>query len=136
LVHKDKRAVGIICALICEVLFGFSFLFTKKITETVSAMTLLSWRFIVAFLVINAFILFRIIKVDLRKKSLLPLAVVAIFQPVLYFVGETFGISLTTATESGTIIAMIPVVTLLFSPIVLKEKPSKLQIVGVGIATA
>lgn len=129
----EKILFGSLYAIFCEVLFGFSYLFTKRITDSISPMTLLSWRFIVAFLFLNICMIAGIIKVDFKNKSISSLFLVAIFQPVLYFVGETIGINLTSASESGTIIACIPIVTLLFSALLLKEKPTKLQVTGVSI---
>ncbi len=134
--NKNKAVSGVICAFASEILFGFSFLFTKTATASVSAITLLSWRFLVAFIVINLCILFRLVKVDFRKKSIRPLLVIAIFQPVIYFLGETVGIDLTTASESGTIIAFYPLLTLVCSAWILRHAPTKFQVAGIGIATA
>ena len=64
------------------------------------------------------------------------LFLVAIFHPVCYFIGETFGVKLTTASESGAIIACIPIAALLLSTLILKESPTRRQIVGVGLTTA
>lgn len=133
---KEKVLVGIVSILICEVLFGFSFLFTKQLTNAVSPFTLLSWRFITAFAAMNALALTRLIKIDFRNKRFLSLFSIAIFQPVIYFIGETFGVKLTTASESGVIIACYPIVALLVSTIVLKEPPTKQQVTGIGIAAA
>lgn len=132
----SKEKIGVLCAVACEVLFGFSFLFSKKILSIVSPMTLLSWRFIVAFLIINICVLTRVIKVNFKNKSLLSLFLVAIFQPVLYFIGESLGIKLTTASESGTFIACIPIITLLFSALILKESPRRLQVIGIILTVA
>ncbi|MDF2946454.1 MAG: EamA/RhaT family transporter [Bacillales bacterium] len=129
---KNKIVFGILCAIVCEIIFGFSFLFTKKITNTVSTLNLLSWRFIIAFLFLNICALLRIIKLNFKGKQLKSLFLVALFQPVIYFIGETVGINLTTASESGVIISSIPIVTLLFSALILKESPTRLQILGVS----
>ena len=51
--------------------------------------------------------------------------------PVVYFVGETMGISLITAFESGVILACIPVVSLVASTFILCEKPTKNQVVEI-----
>jgi drug/metabolite transporter (DMT)-like permease len=126
---KDK--IGIAAAVVCEILFGFSFLFTKKVLTNVSPIDLLSWRFIFAFALISLCALFRLIKLRFKRKKLLPLFLVALFQPVLYFAGETVGIQLTSASESGTMIAVIPILTLAFSALLLKEIPRRLQVVGI-----
>lgn len=133
---KEKVLVGIVSIISCEVLFGFSFLFTKRLTGVVSPFTLLSWRFITAFAAMNILVLARLIKVDFRNKRLISLFSIAIFQPGIYFIGETFGVKLTTASESGVIIAFYPIVALLVSTIVLKEAPTKQQVTGIGIAAA
>jgi len=133
---KKRTAIGVTCALAAEVLFGFSFLFTKTATASVSALTLLSWRFLVAFSAINICILLRLIQVNFRNKPIRPLLLIAIFQPVLYFIAETIGIDLTTASESGTIIAFYPLLTLVCSAWILRHVPTIRQIAGIGIATA
>jgi drug/metabolite transporter (DMT)-like permease len=133
---KNKVALGVVSIIVCEVLFGFSFLFTKTATASVSALTLLSWRFVTAFVMMSLCALAGIIKLDFRHKSISPLVLVAFFHPVLYFIGETAGIQITTASESGAIIACIPVVAILMSIIILKELPTRLQSVGVAISIA
>lgn len=130
---KNKAIVGVLAVLVCEVLFGFSYLFTKSITDSISPMSLLSWRFIFAFIIINLCVLTGIIKVNFKGKAIRKLLVIAVFHPVFYFIGETVGINLTTASESGTIIASIPIVTILCSALVLKVLPTKLQVTGVSL---
>ena len=58
---------------------------------------------------------------------------VALFSPVIYFIGETIGISHTTASEIGVFLACIPVVSLLASTVILHKKPSKRQVLGILI---
>lgn len=130
---KNRVIAGCAATIFCEVLYGLSYLFTKQATETASAVYLLSWRFILAFIVINICIIAGIAKIDLKGKDLRPLFALAIFTPVLYFIGETIGISLTTASESGTFLACIPVVSLICSTLILKIKPTKFQVIGVAI---
>jgi len=131
--NRKKIIIGCTCAILCEVLFGLSYLFTKQITESVSALTLLGWRFILAFLIMSIFVLVKMIPVNLQGKRLLPLFAIAILQPVIYFTAETFGISMTTASESGAFMACIPIAALIASALVLKKKPTKWQTTGVSI---
>ena len=51
----------------------------------------------------------------------------SVFQPVLYFIFETYGIRMTTSSFSSVMIAMIPVVSMISGIFVLKEKPVLLQ---------
>ena len=127
----NKRLIGSACALGCEVLYGLSYIFTKHVSESTSGFALLGWRFLVAFIAINLLVLFGIVKIDLRRKNLKPLITVAIFSPCIYFIAETFGIRNTTATESSVMLACIPAVSLIASSLLLKKKPSHVQITGI-----
>lgn len=133
---KNKTLIGCVSAAVCEVLFGLSYLFTKQVTASVSAMDLLSWRFMVAFIVMTVCVLTGIIKINLRGKNLRPLILIAIFQPVIYFVAETLGIAGTTASESGSFLACIPVATLIASTLILRKKPQKMQVIGISVTLA
>ena len=136
---KEKNnnvLIGCLCALGCEVLFGLSYAFTKQATSEASALALLGWRFLVAFAVMSALVAMRFVKVDLKGKPLRPLLLVALFSPCLYFIGETVGISHTTASESGVFLACIPIASLIASTIVLKKRPSRLQVTGILVTLA
>lgn len=132
----NRTVIGVVCAILCECLYGTAFLFTKQATGQVSMLTLLSWRFFVAFAVMSIPVALGLVKVNYKGKKLKKLVVLAALFPVLYFIGETIGIDLTTASESGTIIACIPVASLLASSLLLKKKPSKTQIIGVCVSLA
>ena len=134
--EKKTLHFGCLCAAACEAIFGCSFLFTKLATAEVSALTLLSWRFNVAFLALTILIALRVVHVDYRHKPIYLLLLIALMQPVVYFTCETTGIALTTTTESGTIIASIPVVTVFCSTLLLHEPPTKRQTVGMVTAMA
>ena len=103
---RNNTLSGCLCALGCEVLYGMSYIFTKQATQTSSALSLLGWRFLIAFLLMNLLLVFRIVHINIRGKHIAPLLTVAMFCPVLYFLGETFGISKTTASESGVSLNM------------------------------
>lgn len=131
--NKNNLTIGSLCALGCEVLYGMSYIFTKQATQSASALTLLGWRFLLAFIVMSTFAATGIVKIRLKGKDLKSLLLVALFSPVIYFIGETFGISSTTASESGVFLACIPVASLIASTLILKKKPAKLQVAGILI---
>ena len=126
---------GIACVLASEIIFGLSYLFTKEVTGTTSPLSLLAWRFVIAFLAMWAAARAGLITLNLRGRSLRPLIVLAMFQPVLFFASETYGISLTTASESGAIISAVPIVTLAFSALLLHDNPTRRQVFGISITT-
>lgn len=132
--ERKNIIVGMLCHFIAAFLFGFSFLFVKVTIANVSALTLLAWRFFIAFAALGLMALLRVIKLNLKGKKLGPLLMIAVFQPIIYYLGETTGIKLTTASESGTLLACIPIVTLIFSGPVLHEPPTKRQVISIIIS--
>lgn len=131
---EENRALsGGLCALGCEVLYGLSYLFTKRTADAASALALLGWRFIVALAVMSLCVALGLVKIRLRGRRLWPLLRVALFCPCLYFIGETVGIRETTVTESGVFLACVPALSLLASAVILKKKPTRRQVVGISI---
>ncbi len=128
---QKRTLIGCACAVSCETLFGLSYLFTKKITSDVDAVTLLGWRFLLAFIMMNILLATGYINVNIKKKHLPSLLKIAFLQPIAYFTCETFGIQMTTASESGAIIASIPIASLAASILFLHKKPTRLQTFGI-----
>lgn len=128
---KNDIRIGSSCAIACETLFGFSYLFTKQVIGQASELALLGWRFLIAAIVIIACAACGVIKINIIGKPLRPVLLIATFSPVVYFIGETFGISQTTASESGAFLACIPVASLIASTLILKKKPKKNQVIGI-----
>jgi drug/metabolite transporter (DMT)-like permease len=58
----------------------------------------------------------------------------ALFEPFLYFIGETKGIQLTTPTTASVIVSTIPLFAMLLGFLVYKERVSKLNIFGALLA--
>lgn len=136
IIKTNDLVTGSLCALGCETLYGLSYIFTKSATESASAFALLGWRFFIAFIVMSVCATCGVIKINLKGKSLRPLLLVALFSPCIYFIGETVGISHTTASESGVFLACIPVASLIASTLILKKKPTRQQVLGILITLA
>lgn len=134
--NQSANTVGILCAISCETLYGLSYIFTKQATACASELALLGWRFFLAALIMSLCVLLGFIKVNLKGKPLKPLLLVALCSPCSYFIAETVGISHTTASESGVFLACIPVASLTASTLILKERPYKMQLVGILITLA
>ena len=128
-----------VTAVVAELIFGFSFMFTKGALNFVTPNQLLAFRFMIAALTMTLLSALRIIKVDLRGRALGGVLALAVVQPVLYFFCETIGVNLTTSSEAGLMIALIPVFVTVLATFTLKEIPNPLQVgfillsvVGVG----
>ena len=133
---KENRILSAtLAALGAQVIFGFSFMFTKIALGHASPLTVIADRYIVAFLGFSVVMLATGTKIRRHKKIGL-LVLMSILQPVLYFIFESYGISMTTSAFSSVMISMIPVVSMLCGIVVLKEIPSALQYVFTGLSVA
>ena len=133
--QSRKTGPAMLAAAIGNGIFGFSFMFSRMALDAASPFVMLMYRFVTAFVLINGVALWSRVKKKegwLRfripwKKSA-SLLLLGLMQPVIYFLCESFGISLTNATVSGVIIALIPIVALGCGALFLKEKPSLAQV--------
>lgn len=102
-------------------IFGLSFLASKVALDYASPTVLLAARFFISFILLNILVLAGIGKIRFRGKNLLPMVLLAVCQPVLYFIGENYGIQYTSSSFSGVMIALVPVVAFLLATVFLKE---------------
>ncbi len=121
---------------LASVIFGFSFLFTKMTLEHLEVFQLLGIRFLIAALCMSLLVATRIVKVQLNFKKIGSILLISLAEPVLYFVFETFGVKLTSASESGMMIALIPFAVAILSMIILKEKIAGRQWLAILLAVA
>ena len=125
---KNKTILPTIAAILTNVIFGFSFLFSTVALRHAHPLLILQIRFTVAFAVLNLLWLLGILKLDFKGKSKRRILCMAVAQPLLYYVFELYGIELTSSAISGVIISLVPVAVLLMSTVFLKEKPTRIQV--------
>ncbi|RKL63236.1 DMT family transporter [Thermoanaerobacteraceae bacterium SP2] len=108
-------------------IFGFSFLFTKEGLDVLAPFHLLGLRFGLAVAIFVVLRLTGLVRIDLKGKNLSMLLLLSVIEPVVYFICETIGIKMTSSSETGMMIAVVPVVTTLLGIAFLDEKPSPAQ---------
>lgn len=131
-----------LAAVMSSVIFGFSFLAAKLALDRADPSVMLSVRFVTAFVLMTLLLVSGKQKVSFRGKPVGKLLLMGFIQPVIYFICETNGIALTTASFSGVMIGLIPVAGLVLGVLFLREKCTALQalftllsVVGVGMTT-
>ena len=126
---SGNKNYGALAALFANIIFGFSFLFSKLALNFANPLIVLQVRFTVAFVVLALLALFGIVKINLKGKQVLCPILMALAQPLLYFLFELYGINFTTSAVSGVIISLVPVGVIILSGLVLKEKATRTQII-------
>lgn len=124
----NTKYLPYIAGLVNSLIFGFSFMFTKGALDILEPIQLLAFRFTMAAIVLTMLQITGIIKINFKGKNLKPLFLLAFFQPVLYFICEVLGVKLTSSSEAGMMIALIPVFVTILASVFLKEKPKRIQL--------
>lgn len=125
---KDK-ALPILAALVFSFIFGFSFMFSKVVLEIMNPIEMISFRFMIAAITLYLLKLIGLIKIDLKGKNIKIILLASLAEPVVYFIFESFGLSLTSSSEAGLMIALIPVITAVLGVLILKETIKPIQII-------
>ncbi len=132
-VLERKETAALLAVIGGNVIFGFSFLFSKVALDIVAPTVLIAVRFSVAFLVLNIIVLVqKILKkgsFSLKGKPKKQVLLLALCQPVIYFIAESYGIKLTSSSFAGIIIAMIPIAGIVLDAIIMRSQITKKQIV-------
>ena len=115
-------------------IYGFSFYFTKLALNNCTPFILLAVRFTLAFFILSIPVIFGKIRISLKGKPLMKLLIMGLIQPVLYFITESYGIAMTSASLSGVIIGLVPVVGIIFGALFLREKCSFFQILCTALS--
>ena len=126
LMKRNTAWFPLCCAYAGHILWGFSYLFTKTALQTTGPNVLLSYRFILATVLMSILILSGKVHVSFKGKDWLSAALLIVLQ-LLYYNFESYSIYYTNATISGAVLAVAPVAAILFAILLLKEFPSKRQ---------
>ena len=126
-----KLYTSIVLAMI---IWAFSFIWTRVAIHSFPPMTLITLRLIIAsvllYLVAKAARKFQ----PLRRQDLKLFLLLAFFEPFLYFVGETFGLTMVESTLAAVIISTIPLFAPLLAYIILREHVGWASIGGIIVS--
>ncbi len=119
------------------VIYGSSVFFTGELNRSTDVLDILALRFLISFLVLWLLKVTKLIRIKVgfryvvhhwRHEPLIKsLLLAALFEPVLYMLFETAGISMTTNITAAVIISLAPIASCIVETLILKEKSSSLQ---------
>ena len=134
---KQKSNLAIYIGIIFSMIFwGFSFVWTNQLLHAGLPMycLLISRLLISAILLIFTTLLSKQF-IRLQRSDFKWFLLLVLFEPFLYFIGETYGILLTdSASISSIIVSTIPVFTMITAYMIYREKLAKINVFGVFCA--
>ncbi len=114
--------------------WSLSFVGYKVAYEYFEPMALIFCR-----MVISAIFLTLVIKISRRaqkidRKDYSQFLLMAVFEPLLYFLGESYGMKLVTPTTGAVIVSTIPLLAPVAAWLIFREKISWIKIAGIAVS--
>ena len=115
-------------------IWSFSFIWTRMALVSFGPVALVTFR-----LVIATFLMFLIAQLSrkfqrIRRVDLKWFLLLAFFEPFMYYIGETYGLMLVESTLAAVIIATIPLFAPVLAFLLLKEKITKANVLGIIVS--
>ena len=129
--QKLKTYSAISIAMLC---WSFSFIWTRQAIESFNPVTLVMFRLVIATALLFAvsWLSGRLQKI--RKQDMKWFFLLAFFEPFLYYMGETYGLTMVESTLASVIIATIPLFAPILAFFLLREKISIASIIGILVS--
>ena len=135
---KDKRPLSLtyFLLILAMLFYGISFISTKILLESYGPVAIVWLR-----LIVSTCLLFLIDRrggksPKIARSDLKYFLILALFQPFLYFLCETYGLNMVSPSITSIIIATIPVFTPLAAVPLLKEKVTPAMVGGLVLSFA
>ena len=132
---KKNFALYYILLIFSVTFWGSSYVFSKHLLESIAPIHIIFIRTVLAalFLLIFSLILYKK-ELKIEKKDIKYILILSVFEPVFYFIFETYSLQYTTASIVSIIVATIPLFSALMSKYYFKEIFTKLNMIGVVIS--
>ncbi len=115
------------------VLWGVSFVLSKIVLTHLTPFAYMGIRFLAAALVFALLLLWRgFPRLSARRHMLI--AATALAEPISYFLFETYGLIMTSATVASLVIATIPLMVMVFAGVFLGEPIAPLAVLAVFVS--
>ncbi len=113
------------------VFWAFSFIWFKVANETFKPITIVFLRLLISIVVLGVYLFFSNNFRKIEKKDRKFFLILAVFEPFLYFLGESFGLTYVSATIGSVVISTIPVFVALGAWLLLKERLKRINYAGI-----
>lgn len=127
-----KKIAGTYGAVILAMIFwSVSFIWFKIANEVYRPLTIVYIRLIISVVLLSAFLFISGNFVKIKKKDWKLFMLLAFFEPFLYFLGESFGLTYVSATVGSVLISTIPVIATLGAWLIFRERLKLINYAGI-----
>lgn len=127
--NKQIRIYGAV--IMAMIFWSFSFIWFKLANETYRPITIVFFRLVIAVILLSVFLFVTGKFVKIKKEDRKLFLLLSLFEPFLYFLGESHGLTYVSATVGSVLISTIPVVATLGAWLILKERLKMINYAGI-----
>ncbi|NQT57659.1 MAG: DMT family transporter [Bacteroidetes bacterium] len=134
-IKQKRNTFAVVLVVLAMVFYGISFPATRIALNEYNPVSLITLRLLISSVILM------IINILIYKRRAIPIKkdfpiflLIAAFQPFLYFLLETYGLSSVSAAVSSLIIATIPVFTPIISRFFIREKLTMFNFAGLVLS--
>ncbi len=120
--------------VLAMVFWSFSFIWTRVAILSFPPMTLITLRLLIASILLLLVTLATGKFQKLRRKDAKLFLLLAFFEPFLYYVGETYGLTMVAPTLASVIVSTIPLFAPVLAFIILRERIAWPNVVGIIVS--
>jgi drug/metabolite transporter (DMT)-like permease len=125
---KTKSYIAIIMAM---VFWSFSFIWFKEANLTFHPITIVFLRLLFSVILLSPYLLITKGFQKIKKKDWKLFITLAVFEPFIYFLGESFGLTYVSATVCSVMISTIPIFATIGARVIFKEKLKGINYAGI-----
>lgn len=126
---KRFRIYGAI--ILSMIFWSFSFIWFKMANEFYRPVTIIFFRLLIAVIILTIYLTLTDKFVKIKKRDRKLFFLLALFEPFLYFLGESHGLTYVSSTTGSVIISTIPVVAALGAWLFFKERLKLVNYAGI-----
>jgi len=120
--------------VLAMIFWAFSFIWTKIAIESFQPVTLVTLRLVIAVLLLYAYATATKKFQYVKRADLKWFVLLAFFEPYMYYMGETYSLTMLHPTLVAVIVATIPLFAPIFAFLFLREKISLVNILGIIVS--
>lgn len=131
----EKTRAGVYFSVVgAMVMWSLTFVWFKIVNEVYPPFAIVFLRLLVSCLVMAGISVFTPVLKKLHRKDVPRFLLLAFIYPFLYFIAESIGLTLINASLAAVIISTIPLVVPVGAYLLLKERVTRFNIIGIGIS--
>ena len=129
--NKTGVYVGVVAAML---MWSLTFVWFKIVNEYYGPFTIVFLRLFLSAVILLGISLISSVLQKIQPGDLLRFLVLAFIYPVIYFIAESLGLTMISASQGAVIISTIPLIVPVGAYLLLNERVTKLNIIGILIS--